>query len=287
MPWAPLEKEDTMKRNILTTSFLISIFVLGVNGQEFDLTFDSNCDRLVVPAKCQAVRQQMKDEIERLDDSTQRFQDRLRGAGPNLKAQLLRIIRQQQERRKRLSEDVQTVFLKCLVDSGMTPRRLAADELTARLTGTAVLQIDDSNTPDPFTVDIDVDLTFSRNRCSVSITRFPKLKLRTKDLPVIGRIDVEVTRTGGGPGSFHPVTGELSVPLSLDIHYDTTFLSDDDATFLLTTGNSVSRSGGFNVTGSGLSGGRITLVGTTLFRNGYLDRKEGSLVISARLSPQP
>jgi hypothetical protein len=277
-----------MKRRILTTLFLTTIFALSISGQEFDLARDQNCDPLVVPPKCQAVRQGFKDEIERVDASMQHFQDRLQGAGPGLKAQLLRIIRQKEARRRELVKEMQTAYEKCLSDHGATPRPLAAEELTATLTGTGVLRVDDSNTPDPFTIPIDLDLRFTRNRCAASITRFAKVTMTTRDLDIVGRIDIEVTQTRGGIGTFHPVTGELNVPITVDIHYDTDWLSDDVATFSLTTGNSVSPGGVFDRTGAPLSaGGNITLVGTTRFREGYLEGKDGSLVINANLSPQP
>lgn len=277
-----------MKRRILITLFLTKIFALSISGQDFDLAHDENCDPLVVPPKCRAVRQGIKDEIEKVDEVKRRLQSRLSGASPTMKAQLLRNIRQQEERRQELVEELKTAFERCLSDADVTGRRIAASELTSRLTGTAVLRIDDPNTPDPFRIPIDVNLTFSQSRCGVIITRFPKITMTTRDLDVVGRIDIEVTRTGGGVGTFHPVTGELNVPLVVHIHYDTALLSDDDATFNLTTGNSVSPGGVFDRTGMPLTaGGNITLVGTTRFRNGYLEGKDGSLVINASLSLQP
>lgn len=277
-----------MKRTILAKLVLMTIFVLGVNAQEFDVSVDQDCNPLVVPPKCQAIRQKIKAAIERMDSNISQFEKRLKDAGPDMKAQLIRIIRGLRERREQQLKEFETEYKNCLSDAGATPRQLAANELTSSFTGTAVLTINDENTPDPFSVPIDIDLRFTRSRCGVTITRFPKLTLRTKSLPVIGRITVEVTKSGGGAGVFHPVSGTMSIPITLHIHYDTALLSDDDATFNLTTGNSVSRSGTYNVTGAPLSrGGSITLVGTTRFQNGYLERKEGSLVIAASISPHP
>ncbi len=187
-----------------------------------------------------------------------------------------------------LRSSAKAELTRCKREHGATPRQLAPSALESRFIGTATMLTTDGNAPGPFVVDLDLDFRFTRNRCTFTITRFPKLKLKTRDLPVIGVITVEVTKTGGGVGAFHPIAGTMTLPITLHLHYETILLSDDDATFYLTTGNSISGDRRFNVTGSPLTeGGSITLVGTMRFRNGYLEGRSGSLVITGNISPQP
>jgi hypothetical protein len=265
-----------MRKNILAGFILLISLSAGIEAQELD----QDCNPLAVPAECM----HFSGDIRALENRIARLQERLRGASSPAKADLVRNIR-------RLNSQLDAVRAdrtRCIRDAGATPRQLAPGELTSRFTGTATVRTTDGNAAGPFDVDLDLDLRFSRNRCSVTITRFPRLNLRTKRLPVIGRITVTVTKTGGGSGSFHPVSGTMNIPIILHFHYDTALISDDDANFDLTTGRSVSRNGAFDVTGSPLTQeGSISLTGTTRFRNGYLEGKEGSLVITANISPRP
>lgn len=265
-----------MKRDILIAFILLAAAASGIHAQQLD----QDCNPIAVPAACA----QFAESIRSLETRIAGFQRRLDGASPAAKQDLLRTISRLNSERDAANANL----TRCIREHGATPRELAPGELTSTFTGTATVRTTDSNAPGPFDVDLDIDLRFSRNRCRVTITRFPRLKLKTKDLPVIGRITVTVTQTGGGSGNFHPVSGTMNIPITLHFHYDTALLSDDDATFSLTTGRSVSRSAAFDITGSPLTaGGSITLTGTTKFRNGYLSGKDGSLLITATISPRP
>lgn len=256
------------------------ITVLAVSFVTRAQQLDQDCNPIAVPAECR----EFADSVHTLDDRIARMQQRLNSASPAAKQQLLRTIGDLNSQRDAAQADL----ARCIREHGATPRELAASELNSTFTGSATVRTTDSNAAGPFDVDLNIDLRFSRDRCHVTITRFPSLKLKTKDLPVIGRINVTVSQTGGGSGSFHPVSGTMNIPITLHFHYDTALLGDDDATFSLTTGRSVSRSRAFDITGSPLTaGGNITLTGTTRFRNGYLSGKEGSLFITATISPRP
>lgn len=265
-----------MRRNILIGVISIVASSFSSHAQQLD----QDCNHIAAPAECR----ELSESGHALEDRIARLQQRLKGASPAVKQQLLRTISGLNSQRDAANADLSS----CIREHGATPRELAPSELTSTFTGSATVRTTDSNASGPFDVDLNIDLRFSRDRCHITITRFPSLKLKTKDLPVIGRINVTVTQTGGGSGSFHPVSGTMNIPITLHFHYDTALLSDDDATFSLTTGRSVSRSAAFDITGSPLTaGGNVTLTGTTRFRNGYLSGKEGSLLITATISPRP
>lgn len=265
-----------MRRNIVIAFILIVVSSFGIQAQQLD----QDCNPIAVPAECR----ELSDSVHALEDRIARLQQRLKSASPAVKQQLLRTISDLNSQRDAAQADL----TRCIRDHGATPRELAPSEVTSTFTGSATVRTTDSNASGPFDVDLNIDLRFSRDRCHITITRFPSLKLKTKDLPVIGRINVTVTKTGGGSGSFHPVSGTMNIPITLHFHYDTALLGDDDATFSLTTGRSVSRTSAFDITGSPLNaGGNITLTGTTRFRNGYLSGKDGSLLITATILPLP
>ena len=262
-------------KNILLALSVIAFLTSFAAAQQLD----EDCNPLAVPPECQ----QFADSVRRLDTEISELQERLRTAGAQ-KGQLVSAIRRLNSQRDSARADL----ARCRTEHGAAPRQLAPNTLNASLTGTATLQTTDGNAPGPFTKDINIALRFSRNRCVVTITNFPSLTLRTRSLPVIGRINVTVTKTGGGQGAFHPISGVMSMPITLHFHYDSALVADDDATFDLTTTQSISRNATFNVTGSPLTpAGDIRLVGTTRFRNGYLAGKEGSLVITATIAPHP
>lgn len=265
-----------MKKNIVAGFILLMIFSAGVHAQDLD----QDCNPLALPPECE----RLLAPIAELENRITHLQQRLRNASPAVKANLLKSIEDLNSQLRAAKAEL----TQCKREHGATPRESAPSELSSSFIGRATVQTTDSNAPGPFAVDFNVDLRFSRNRCRVTITRFPSLKLKTKDLPVIGRIAVTVTKSGGGSGTFHPISGTMNIPITLHFHYDTALLGDDDATFGLTTGRSASRNGAFVVTGSPLTAdGTINLTGTTRFRNGYLEGKEGSLVITANISPRP
>lgn len=265
-----------MKKNILAAFILLISLSGGIEAQRFD----QDCNPLAIPAACREI----SDSITRIEARITATQERLNGASPNQKPALLRTIARYNDELAAAKADLKH----CMIDHGATPRELAAAELTSNLSGTATLRTTDSEARGPFEVDFDVDIRFTRNRCGVTITRFPSIKLKTDDIPGLGKVSVTVSRTGGGTGSFHPVSGAMNIPITLHFHYGTILVSDDDVTFTLTTGSVPSGDGERAATGSPLSADdRITLVGSATFRNGYLDGKLGGLLIRATISPHP
>ena len=265
-----------MKKKILATFVLLIGLSAGIQAQRLD----EDCNPIAIPQACQSITDSIRD----LQSLVARLQVRLREASnPNLKAALLRTLTRYNEQ----LDDLRADFRRCMDEHGATPRELAPEALTSRLTGTATLRTTDSEARGPFDVDLDIDLRFSRNRCEVMVTRFPSLKLKTSNIPGLGRVAVTVSKTGGGWGTYHPVSGTLNIQITLHFHYDTIYVGDDDATFNLTTG-SVPLGDGDLATGSPLNAdNRIILVGTATFHNGYLNRKRGGLLVRATISPRP
>jgi hypothetical protein len=263
-----------MRKNIFAgIIFLISLSA-GIKAQDVD----QDCNPIAMPPECARLVGPITD----LENRIGRLQARLRNASPAMKTGLLRSI-----------EDLNTQLTaaraelrRCKREHGATPRELAPAELTSNLSGTAILRTTDSEARGPFEVDFDVDIRFTRNRCGVTVTRFPSIKLKTDNIPGLGRVAVTVTKTGGGTGTFHPVSGNMNIQIKLHFHYDTVLVGDDDATFNLTTGTVPTDVG--EATGSPLNAdNKITLVGTATFRNGYLDGKLGGLLVRAIISPRP
>jgi hypothetical protein len=236
-----------------------------------------------VPVACQGI----SDSIRSLETRIARLQQRLNGASPAAKADLLATIR-------RLNSELDTAktdLRRCLREEGPAQRELAANELTARVTGRAMLETTNSNAPGPHNVkEFDFDIRFSRNRCHVTVTRFPRITVTTEDIPRVGEVTVTITKTGGGTGSFHPVSGRMNISITLHFRYSHALASDDDATFSLSTDLSFTRNNRDRdvVRGSPLNAqGNIRLVGFGKFRNGFLSPSNGNLVIGANILPRP
>lgn len=78
------------------------------------------------------------------------------------------------------------------------------------------------------------------------------------------------------------------VRLSLHFNYKTGWTDDDDATFNLSTEDSITRNDGTVETGSALTGGGdIKLVGSGRFMHGFLAGSTGKLIVTATISPRP
>jgi len=156
---------------------------------------------------------------------------------------------------------------RCRREHGATARVLAPP-LTARFTGTARVR----TTADVEVRDVDLlVLRFTRNRCHLTITSLPTFE----------------EQTGYGEGTFHPVSGTMTMSLTLLLTFALPQTMSRRETFSLTTGNSVSGDQRFNVTGSPLTqGGSITLVGTPTFGFGRSDYS-GSVFITGNISPHP
>jgi hypothetical protein len=279
-------KENIMYKSLLYFTRILLIagalaLTQNVLAQGFDPKFDEDCDPIVptIPAQCQPI----VDQIEALTSELARLQDDLIKF-PNNKAANLKQIKALEAKIRKLNAALEACEKN---NAGPSPqgRPIAPSELNQLFSGTATLRTSHPNPQlqGPFFQSISVSLTFSRNRCVVRMTDFPNIQIMPT-VPILGKVTVTVTKTGGGEGQFHPITGRMMIPLKL--HFTYPVVSDDNAWFELTTGTSISPAGKFNVTGQTLQGdGSIILVGTTSFMDGYLSPNDGSLVVSGTITP--
>lgn len=242
---------------------------------------DRDCNPIGVPAECE----EQSRAIQALEDRIAHLQQQLQSASPAAKPQWLRTI-------TRLNGELDTAkadLSRCIREQGAPQAELYANELAAPVTGTAILETTNDNAPGPYTVDLDINVRFSRNRCDIVVTTFPTITTKTNRIAALKRrVTVEITQNGSGRGVFHPVSGRMSIRLSLHFNYKTGWTDDDDATFNLSTEDSITRNDGTVETGSALTGGGdIKLVGSGRFMHGFLAGSTGKLIVTATISPRP
>lgn len=252
----------------------------NVLAQGFDPNFDEDCNPIIptIPSQCQPIVSQ----IEALDSQISALQENLIKF-PGSKAATLKKI---QALEAQLSKQQAALEACQKKNAGPGPqgRPIATSTLAEIFNGTASLQTAHPRAPGPFAQSISIGLLFSRNRCTVTMTSFPQISVTTT-VPIAGKVTITVTKTGGGIGEFHPISGRMVVPIALHFNYSTIFASDDDASFLLTTGRSISPNGKFDLMGQPRqANGSIRLVGTTSFMNGFLSPSDGSLTVSGSIT---
>jgi hypothetical protein len=165
-------------------------------------------------------------------------------------------------------------------------------ELSVVFTGAATLTTADTRFPGPFTSPLTVTMTFSRNRASVKLGPFPTIVVGPFATP-LGMNTITITQepqpAGGGSGLFVPSSGAMTMPIGLHFHHSISLAGDSDVAFSLTTGNSISPSGRFNLTGTprNPADGMIILVAGAVFMGGFLGGTECSLTIAGTLAPVP
>src|SRR5712691_10500234 len=271
---------------ILTTSFLGATLA-------FSQDLDMDCRPIVsIPPQCRQIARDLAARENSYRSRIEVLQDRLKEAPPSQRQSLRQQIKALQQQR---DHDSQIAQLKAQLDScraqfDHTPRRpVAASELDAGFTGTATVVTTNPNV-NPSPVDLSLAIRFSKNRCVVTITNFPTIFFKVPT--PIGDVGVTITMRGGGTGQFFPVSGEMAMPITLHFAYDTVLASDDDASLMLTTEKSVSPRGAFTLHGIRLSTvngttlfGPVTLVGTTIFENGFLSGTEGGFTITGQTGP--
>jgi hypothetical protein len=266
-----------MKKYYVFTSIFVLVSALSIRAQGVD----QNCDPIAVPVECQ----QSANAVDSLNTRIARLQERLNGASPAAKETLLQSIR-------RLNSDLETAqsdLRRCIREHGATPRELAANELIANVTGKARMDTTSDTAPGPhYAENLDFDITFSRNRCRVTVTRFPRVRIMTERIRNVGRIEVTVTKVGDSTGAFHPLTSAMNFSIRLHFHYDHPLAPDDDATFSLSTDRSITLKDGTVVSGYSVNNeGNFRLVGSGKFRNGILAGSDGTLVIRGTMTPRP
>lgn len=254
--------------------------------------FDRDCQPTSPPPECQRITA----SIRSLESRIERLESRLTDASPPMKADLNRNIADLNRQR----DEAQAGLRQCLRDYRSGLRQLADSELDSVFTGTAKMETTHPQAAGPFTQDIRMGIRFTRSRCNFSITSLNRIRSWIDYLPSYGRLSVEVTRTDSSVGRFHPVSGAMTVPVTLRFHYlnesgDNNLIlrnGDNSVTFRLGTSGSVTQ-GGILVAGRPLAAdGSVTLVDTSRFMDvnrlrGFLYEYEGRLVIQGRLDPRP
>lgn len=162
---------------------------------------------------------------------------------------------------------------------GGAPRPLATTPLEAHFEGEVTAVTTDSDAPGPYNRRFRVGLLFSRSRCEVQITRLDTVCFPVSNLPVVGNICVRVSRVSSRVGRFFPVTGALSIPVTLRFTYGVALAGDDEIELTLSTetrdqqsgfaGSRLNTSNGTQLTGT------LTAVGAGQFRNGFLGGSTG------------
>jgi hypothetical protein len=156
-------------------------------------------------------------------------------------------------------------------------------------TGTAVILIDDSRFPGPFTSALTMTAFFTGDG-AIRITAFPPIIVGPFSTP-IGPNTITVTMTGGGVGTADLVTGTVRLPINLLFNHSLPDppVGDSTVAFALTTGSSASPSGRFRPVGTALNRatGAIVLVSGSRFRGGFLGGTDCSIVVAGTLTPSP
>jgi hypothetical protein len=277
-----------MKTCLFFVSVLLACTSSGA-GQEVD----QNCVPIGLPAQCQQIADSLAAREASYEERINALQELLKGASTSAKTDLLRRIRAIEQQRARDTEIPRLTrdLASCRQHFDTTPRRqLAPSTLSAVFRGTATVTTTRSEARGPFTQNLNLGILFSRDRCTLSITSFTPISFQT-NVPLAGQITITVTQTGGGTGQFFPISGQIVMPLTLFFNYGTILAGNDTATLTLTTGNSISARGTFNLTGVALptAGGTtvqgpVTLVGTTVFQNGFLGGQEGGFTVAGNIA---
>lgn len=161
--------------------------------------------------------------------------------------------------------------------------------LVSQFTGTATFKTSYSNASGPYSFPVTMEVTFSPDRKTVTITNFPALSTGSISLPwPFGSDKVTVTLVGGGVGGFDPASGAMSIPIDLLFHHSNSLLSDSDLMLNLSTGSEQSPHGVFNDQGTPMQNGNIMLVGDGAFNGGFpFGGSDASLVVTGAVAPPP
>lgn len=287
---------SSLKRTFFTLALLTLSFTFA--QPSFAQGLDLNCVPITaIPPQCQRIADDIATREQSYRDRIALLREQAAEATSQAERRRLlariRTLEQQRARDQNLIR-LRNELRQCRAQFDTTPRRpVAPAELNASFTGNVVVNTTHPRAGGPFNQNLNLGIRFSRDRCTVTITSFPTITFQTPPTPV-GRIDVSITQSGGGTGQFFPVSGELVLPISLHFHYDTIFAGDDNASMTITTGNSISPRGTFNLTGARLNTnngttvfGNLTLVGTTIFQDGFLGGQEGGFTITGQIGPPP
>ncbi len=145
--------------------------------------------------------------------------------------------------------------------------------LSATFKGTATLTTSNSNAKGPFNKNVNIGLRFSvRDHKDVSITSFPKISV-SYDTPV-GEVTTSVTMNSGS-GTFNKSTNKITLNLNLAFKHSTALAGDSTLAITLKTDSPLD------------AAGKITVSGSSKFKDGYLDGDTCTLSVKGTISPRP
>jgi hypothetical protein len=143
-------------------------------------------------------------------------------------------------------------------------------ELKATFSGKATMHTSNSDAPGPYSMDDTIGLLFSEwNHANVTITSFPPLSA-TFDTP-LGTNTTTVTLIAGS-GTYNP-DGYLT--MTLDLHFHHTLVSDSRLHITLKNVEPMD------------STGKVSVMGSAPFQDGYLDGDECTLQVKGAVMPHP
>lgn len=291
------------KKPFLVTICLTLLAVTSALGQDLDM----DCRPIPPPVQCNGIRSQITEIDARYESDINVLTEQLQSAAPTQKAAINLAIRQMKAQwandptLRRLKIDLAN----CIRQFDTVPRRTVAPNiLNTFFDGSVETSTSHPMAKGPYFKDITMGLQFSPNRCFLTITSFPPITL-VANTP-IGPVNVTVSKVAGGSGNFFPLSGQVFMPLDFLLQYATPYAKDDNAAIAFTTATNVSPRGTFNLTGArfvstnnapvdqcGLKVGgtqincTLTIVGTTVFQDGFLSGYEGAFTVRGTIGVLP
>jgi hypothetical protein len=269
---------------------LMAVFVSSTFALAQDLDMDCR-PKDSIPPQCQQIAKNLAAREEFFSSKIELLKDQALEASPTKKKQLrdqINALETERDHDRQLAQ-LKDQLQACRAQYDHTPRRpVEASELDASFAGQAQVNTTYSSAKGPYFVNLSLAIRFSNNRCGITITSFPTIMFNARG----GTLAVEITMSSGGDGKFFPISGQIEIPITLHFHYDKIGASDDDASMTLTTENSVSPTGAFNLKGSRMQTANgtnlfanVTIVAGTKFRNGSLGGSDGGFVITGMFVP--
>ncbi len=165
----------------------------------------------------------------------------------------------------------------------------AAPITGSTLAGSAVLRTTHDRAPGPYNADINLTVDFADcHHETIRITNFPPVVTPAFEVVIsagnVRQNITTVTKIGGGTGTFDPVTGRISIPVtlhfqhSIEAEFGPILAGQSDLTVTLTTEGTGGRR---------LSDGRFVLVGSGPFLRGFLGSKTGDISVTGTFTPSP
>lgn len=148
--------------------------------------------------------------------------------------------------------------------------------LDATFKGTATMQTSNSDAPGPFKQNVNIGLHFSDwDRRDISVTSFPPISVTFDVGFPVGEVTTTVSLQGIASGKFDPVANTITLNLSLFFHHSTSLAGDSTLDLVLNTDSPLD------------AAGKITVSGTSTFKDGYLGGDTCWMTVAGTISPHP